>query len=310
MPKKTDIIVKESNALARARITPRTDTVWDERVISTIAAKNRQDDLDFREQTLDVKELTSTKTLSTRQHSEAKNAIRALAHKTFEVPMGRRGVVVYPIFAKLAIDDNGIITGKFNPELKEHYLELTRQFAMRALPEFQALMSIYSQQLFRFLNSWKSEPEKTVPLDEFHAMLDTPQSFRKNFQALRTRVLEPAHREINASTSLEFDWEPVKEGLRKTVAVRFIFDVTAKCRAETIEQIKELKSGRAKPERSPEDEAIDLYQSESNACYEKFYFTLRKDCAPHKRSKKCQYCVERGRMRARLMKTGESVPIS
>jgi plasmid replication initiation protein len=299
MPKKTNIIVKESNAIARARLVTNKKGVWDERIIALIVSKNRADDTVFQTHTVSVRELTNIKRLSTLQHREIKKSVQNLAQAVFAIPQGTRGKKFYPVFASIEIDDDGNIKAQINLILKAHYLELQKQFALRSLPEFQALTSIYSQQMFRFLNSWKSEPERTVPLDELHAMLGTPPSFRKDFSLFRANVLKPAHREINASTSLEYDWEPVREGLRKTVAVRFVFDVRAKRLAEARERVRELK-GTAKHVRPPEDEELDRLQSESNACYEKFYVRLQKDCGPKKRSKRCQYCVERGRMSARL----------
>jgi plasmid replication initiation protein len=223
MPKKTDIIVKESNTVARARILPPACSVWEERIIACLVAKNRQDDTAFAVHKISVGELAATARLSNDQHQKIRQAVKKLMQTGFEIPQQGRGVKFIPVFALIGIDDDGNIEAQINHLLKPHYLELDKQFALRSLPEFRALSSTYSQQLYRFLNSWKSEPEKIVSLEELHALLDTPQSFRKDFKAFRTRVLEVAHREINASTSLEFDWEPVKQGLRKTIAVRFTF---------------------------------------------------------------------------------------
>jgi plasmid replication initiation protein len=246
--KKINQLVKESNAIARARLVPKPGSLWDERIIAIIASRNRLDDIEFCEQIIGLKELSTPDGLSTSQYHEIKKAITRLTQAYFQVTRRNGDFMNYPVFASIGLK-GGCITGKFNPDLKEHYLELKEQFSLRFLPEFQALSSTYSQQLYRFLNSWKSEPEKIVSLDELHALLDTPQSFRKDFKAFRTYVLEVAHREINAvaATSqsdnpLEFDWEPVKQGLRKTVAVRFILDVskrkfTAKIK-EVLETIK------------------------------------------------------------------------
>jgi hypothetical protein len=301
MPKKsknTKNTVVQSNALARATITPPTMSVWEERVISTIAARNCSQDFDFREQTIKPKDLAADGEVSTSQFGKIKLSVKALADKKYFIPMGRRGFIIYPVFVKIALEDDGTIVGKFNPELKEYYLELTRQFTMLALPEFQALTSVYSQRLFRYLSSWcKTEKEKTVSLEELHALLGTPESFRKDFKSLRVRVLDVAHKEINADTSLEYDWEPIKEGLRKVVEIRFIFDVRAArstARKAAIETI-------IKPKRSPEDEEIDRLQAASNTCFEKFA-RQGKECGPKKRSPRCKYCLERGRMGHKLRK--------
>jgi plasmid replication initiation protein len=281
---------------------PETGSLWDERIIAAIAGRNRTDEIEFREHIVDVKELSTPDGLSTSQYREIKKAITRLTRSYFQVLRRNGNFMNYPIFAKIGLED-GSVTGKFNPDLKEHYLELRKQFAMRSLPEFQALSSTYSQKLYRYLNSWRNEPETTVSLAELHETLATPPSFRKNFKSLRIRVLEVAHREINAETGLEFDWEPVKEGKRKVVAVRFIFDIRAARSAAR----KAALAVVIKPKRSPEDEEIDRLQAASNECFKKFYERIGKDCAPKKRSKRCQYCLERGRMgiRARVARQKE-----
>ncbi|MDR1591488.1 MAG: hypothetical protein LBS16_01185, partial [Prevotellaceae bacterium] len=94
MPKKANQLVKESNNLARARIMPATTTVWDERIISSIAARNRVEDTEFHEQTIDARTLAATEKLSTVQFQEVKRSVRALSHKTYEIPSGRRGIII------------------------------------------------------------------------------------------------------------------------------------------------------------------------------------------------------------------------
>lgn len=241
MPKKINNIVKESNTIARARLMPSTNSLWDERIIAAIAGRNKTDDLEFKEQIIDVKELSTPEGLSTSQYHEIKKAITRLTQSYFQIKSQNGDFINYPIFAKIGLK-TGQVTGKFNPEMKEHYLELKRQFSMRALPEFNSLSSTYSQQLFRFLNSWKSEPEKIIPLDELHAILDTPKSFRKDFRQMRIQILEPTHKEINTSTSLEFDWEPVKKGLRKVIAIKFIFDIRKTKFLKKIRDVKKIIS--------------------------------------------------------------------
>jgi plasmid replication initiation protein len=284
--------VKESNNIARARISPSSSTVWDERIISAIAARNTIDDTEFQEHKLDLRTLYETKKLSTLQFTEAKRAIRDLARKTFEIPNGHRGISVFPIFARLEINDDGVITGCLNPKLKPHYLELRQQFSIRSLPDFQALSSTYSQKLYRFLCSWRGLPEVTISLAELHHALDVPQSFKADFRNFRIRVLDVAHREISAvalkSTEkkpLEFDWEPIREGRQKVTAVRFVFD-----RLEAQETAKN----------QPED-ALSIHiklQRESNRCFERIVIHDQRKCTPEPQTAKCKFCLERGRMYA------------
>jgi plasmid replication initiation protein len=288
VPKKSikNQIVKESNAVARAKIKPKADSVWEERVISILLAKVRIDDKIFHEQVISFEELNAGREMSSREHSEAKHAVDELGHKTYVMPEGWRGISVYPIFQYITIDDDGNIRGKFNPALCEHFLDLRKQFAVRSLPDFRKLSGTYAQQLFRYINSWKNVVDVTIEIDELHEFLSTPPSMRKNFKEFRKFVLERAHKEITEKTSLYYEWEAVKKGLRKVIAVRFIFDVVRAAKADaervaTQEKTKVLKT------------TAEL-QHLSNQCWERLQ-RLKKKCTP-KKSPKCDFCTTRGRM--------------
>lgn len=81
------------------------------------------------------------------------------------------------------------------------------------------------------MKSWANCPEIVIPLAELHDMLNTPDSLRPDFAQFRRRVLEKAHKDIHAHTSLRFEWEPVKQG-RGVVAVKFFFAAGRKAIAD------------------------------------------------------------------------------
>ena len=291
MPKIQNQLVKESNALARARVIPPSSSIWEERIIAVIAALNRVEDTEFYEQTVDARKLAAVPELSTLQYQEVRRAVKALVHKVYEIPTGKTGFIGLPIFQRLEIDDNGVIKALFNSCLKPHYLKLREQFTLRSLPEFQVLTSTYSQQMFRYLNSWRDKIEISVSLLELHETFIVPPSFRKDFKVFRVEVLERAHREITEKTTLKYEWEPIKRGLRKVVAVRFIFDFEKAAEAEakrlaTQQQKQELKT-------------VSELQRLSNQCFERLA-RMKRTCTPRK-SEKCDFCVTRGRMFAQKL---------
>jgi plasmid replication initiation protein len=102
-------------------------------------------------------------------------------------------------------------------------------------------------------------------------------------------VLETAHREITENTSLYFAWEPIRKGLRKVVAVRFVFD---------LERAGILTEGRTQEQENlAELDRISELQRLSNQCFERLK-KLRRSCDKPKKSEKCNYCTTRGRMYA------------
>jgi plasmid replication initiation protein len=290
VPKKAiqNQLVKESNAVARAKIKPKADSVWEERIISILLAKIRVDDKIFHEQTIPFEEMNGGRAMSSREYSEAKRAIDELGHKTYVMPRGWRGIAVYPIFQSVVIDDNGNIKARFNPELAEHFLELRKQFAIRSLPEFRELSGTYAQQLFRFLNSWKGAAEVTIGIDELHEFLSTPPSMRKDFKEFRLSVLERAYKEISEKTSLYYTWEPIRKGLRKVESIRFSFRPAV--------ALAEVATNTAKKKKAAIDDVSEI-QRASNQCYEEFQ-RIGKACEPKRTTKRCQFCTTRGRMYA------------
>jgi plasmid replication initiation protein len=219
-------LVKESNYFARTRYTPSNESVWDERIIATIASRHKKGDLDFNEQLIDPRELINgDNILSSSQWVAMKKALLRLGKTVIEIETSSKYTVV-PMFETLSLDKDRYISGKFNNALKGHFFELEHHFTMLSLPEFRSLSSVYSQQLYRFLCSWKSEGEITVSLDDLHKFLSTPPSFRKDFKAFRSRVLETAYEEITdpKKTNMYYAWEPIKQGLRKVIAIRFRFN--------------------------------------------------------------------------------------
>lgn len=212
----------ESNAIARAQLTPPATSIWEERIIAQVTAFNRLLDTDFPDTAFMVGQLVNShKKISTRQLRDIDKASINLIKTYFTVRHGPDSYYRYAVFSYIAFD-SGIIMAKLNPDLKPYYLELKKQFAIRSLPEFRELTSVYSQQLFRHINSWGGMTEATVPIEELHHLTNAPPSLRKNFSNFKARVLDVAHKEINAKTSLKYDWKPIKPG-KKVTKVQFIF---------------------------------------------------------------------------------------
>ena len=119
-------------------------------------------------------------------------------------------------------------------------------------------------------------------MDELHEFLSTPPSMRKDFKEFRVEVLERAYNEITEKTSLYYTWEPVRKGLRKVESIRFSFRPAALTDIAT--------TAKTKKKRTDNDA-----QRESNQCYEELQRT-DKTCVPKRTTKRCQFCMTRGRM--------------
>lgn len=107
-------------------------------------------------------------------------------------------------------------------ELSPMLFELKSHFTSYKLSRASALRSLYSWRLFELLMQYKSTGLLAIKTDEFSKTLETPNSYRQDFSLLRTRVIEPAVKEIQEKDGLVVSWEPIKAG-RKVKALQFTF---------------------------------------------------------------------------------------
>lgn len=257
-------IVKKSNAIARARWQP--ESIWEPRIVALVASKVRESDEDFQTYRIPVAELIglSDENLSGKQYQDISRSIAHLGKATIRIEGTKpRNFRQYNIFAMCGYEDGYLIAG-FHPDLKPHFLNLKAQFTAYNLFEYLTLPSAYSQRIFEFLKSWANAPEVVVSVAELHEMLNTPESFRKDFRQFRTRVLEKAHKDIQEKTSLRFEWEPVKAG-RSVEAIRFLFAQGRKAIAEAEKQkAKEDKQRRLQVQRM--SRALDCAKAKGGDC--------------------------------------------
>lgn len=279
-------LVKESNAIARAQLVPQVESIWEERIIAQVAACNRMSDNEFPEHAFTIGQLAGgRKHIDGRTWTAINNACARLAGTKFRIQFSRSHFRVYAVFTYIEYD-NGIISAKFNQDLKPYFLQLKREFTLYSLPEFRSLSSIHSQQLYRFLMSLRGLEDTTVPIERLHFVTSAPNTLKKDFRNFRMRILEPTEKEINAKTSLKFNWEPIRQG-RKVTEIRFIFS------EEPIEATVQEITGSQKAQQTERDEH-SKWQRLSNACFER-HQKEGVTCKPNN-GNKCTFCRTRGRM--------------
>lgn len=231
-------IVKKSNALARAQWQPQ--SIWEPRIVALVASKVQESDDDFLTYRIPVSELTgvSDENLRGNQYRDIERSIANLGKATIRIEGNKpRNFRQYSIFSMCGYED-GYLIAEFHPDLKPHFLNLKAQFTAYNLYDYLKLPSIYSQRIFEILKSWSNMPEFVISILELHKILETPESFRKDFRNFRIRVLEKAYKDIHKKTSLRFEWEPVKTG-RSVGAIRFLFASGQKAIANEKENEKE-----------------------------------------------------------------------
>ncbi len=260
-------VVKKSNALARASWPVK--SVYEPRLVALVASRVRADDLDFQDYEIPLSELLGGAT-DGRTRQLVADVVENLLGRVLTLPRPN-GWAKCNVFSWCEYDAaSGLIRARFDPGLKEHYLSLKSHFTQYSLMEFLLLPSTYSQRLFEVLKSWNDKPEARIDLVDLFQMLDVPKSMQR-YPDFRRKVLEKAHKDITAKTSLRYEWEPVKQG-RAVAAIRFTFGGRVSKVSTSKKQASSLQNNALV------QKALECFKASSGSC------------SPNS-GRKCQICL-------------------
>lgn len=120
-------------------------------------------------------------------------------------------------------DGDGEVALAFAPEIAQFLVQLKKHFTSYQLSKAAALRSTYSWRMFENLERFRETGTWEVDMDRFHAIMETPKSYRANFAQTRRFVIEPALAELAAKTNITAKVEPIRRG-RKIDRLRFTFE--------------------------------------------------------------------------------------
>ena len=120
--------------------------------------------------------------------------------------------------------ESGSVLLKFHPDLNPHLLDLQTHFTRYLLTRAASFKLMYTWRVFELIMQFKRTGILKIELDEFKETLDIPTSYNRDFGLIRSKVIEPAVKEIREKDGLKITWKPIKKG-RTVVALEFKFPV-------------------------------------------------------------------------------------
>lgn len=107
-------------------------------------------------------------------------------------------------------------------KLLPHLMGLRKQFTSYQLQQASALRSGYSWKLLELLMRFESTGRAEYTIEDFCASMDATEKQAADFAKIRTKIIEPAVKELKEKDGWLIQWQPIKAG-RKVAAVRFNF---------------------------------------------------------------------------------------
>lgn len=129
--------------------------------------------------------------------------------------------ISFVLFKTFVIDTNkNLLTMKVNEDFSYILNDLTKNFTLFELQEFNNLESVYSKNLYRLLKQFKTTGIFKIEMSEFRRLLDIPSKYR--MCDINKRILSPAMNEVSGYfTSLKLN--KIKEG-RSIKYLEFTFN--------------------------------------------------------------------------------------
>lgn len=109
------------------------------------------------------------------------------------------------------------------PKLMQHLTGIKNQFTSIQLQQTSALRSTYSWKLLELLTRFESSGWAEYTIEDFATSMDATEKQKADFAKLRTKIIEPAVKELVGKDGWLIQWEPIKAG-RRVSALRFNFE--------------------------------------------------------------------------------------
>jgi len=217
--KKNAIIVK-SNKLIEAKYKL---TLQEQKLILTMLSMIKPTDDEFQEYNITAQELSELWGVSVEHIYKEADEVTDRLHKRFVTlkDPNKEKFIKYSWLSK-SIYHNGVLTLKFNSELKPHLLQLSEKFKSYKLEQVLKLKSGYSIRIYELLKQYENIGSRTLNINELRNILDIAIDEYKLYSDFKRKVIQQAQKELQNS-DLQFDFEEIKNG-RKVVEIRFIIN--------------------------------------------------------------------------------------
>lgn len=139
-----------------------------------------------------------------------------------ETPKGIKKIQINWLGKAEYIKGEGVVNLWFTPQIQPQLVQLKRNFTSYQLQQASALRSLYSWRLLELLSQYESTGWRQISIEEFAESMEATAKQRENFAKIRTKIIEPAVKELAEKDGWLIRWTPIKEG-RKVAALRFEF---------------------------------------------------------------------------------------
>ncbi|MYL73065.1 RepB family plasmid replication initiator protein [Halobacillus litoralis] len=211
--------VTKSNQLIEANYTSQLSE-REQKIILYIVSKVQKDDDDFQTYTLSINQFTQMMGLKKPKYEELREVTKRMLTKVIEIKRSDSLLQTHWLSSVKYNQWQGTIDFSFHPDLKPFLLYLKKEFTSYKLINVLRLNGRYAIRIYELLKKWERVKKVEFSIHELRSMLGIHNKY-KTYSNFRTRVLDPAKKELYDKTDICFEYEPLKKNGRGTSHIRF-----------------------------------------------------------------------------------------
>jgi plasmid replication initiation protein len=230
--------VVQSNKLVEAHYRL---NLQEKRFILWLISKINQDDTELKRYEISVKDFADMMGFNVdTQYKELEKVTEGLLTKVIKIK--NEGVLEQLNWLCYARWEKGFCSVEFHPALKPYLLQLKEQFTQIGFADLLGLSSSYSVRLLELLAQYENIGNRTTTISDIRSWCGINEEEYKLYGHFKSRVINPAKKEINEKTGYTVDYTESKRS-RKVDKIHWTIDKKAKPEAakKTITEPKSIQ---------------------------------------------------------------------
>ena len=195
----------------------------EQKLILTLASMVQPNDEEFKPYIFKISEFMELLGVENQsKYTEIPKITKELMKKVFEIQEGNTLIQTAWLSGVRYEKGSGMVTLKFNPDLKPYMVQLSTVFTQYKLANILSMKSKYSPRIYEILkcNEFKKQVYIEIELAELRKLLRAEEIYPL-YADFKRFVIERTQKELKKLSDVSFDFEEIKTG-RKVTALRFL----------------------------------------------------------------------------------------
>jgi plasmid replication initiation protein len=194
----------------------------EQKLILTLASMVQPNDEEFKSYIFKISEFMELLGVENQsKYTEIPKITKELMKKVFEIQEGNTLIQTAWLSGVRYEKGSGMVTLKFNPDLKPYMMQLSTVFTQYKLANILSMKSKYSPRIYEILkcNEFKKQGYIEIEVFELRKLLRTEDIYPL-YADFKRFVIQRTQKELKKLSDINFDFEEIKTG-RKVTSLKF-----------------------------------------------------------------------------------------